>query len=1044
VVLLDVFVEVVSPFLFCFLAFPLLERFFWFKNFNWSEKIVVSFVASLTLVLFPLYFFGVVVGNFFVEASRIIFAAGIVLLIVQVVHGFVRLNYAYQLKVRVKLVLTARMSLLNFALVVSVVFFVAKYTFLLLVKAIIDWDAASIYLPLARLIFTQNLIPLTDQGLNNIGQQGISVLYGFVYSNSSSLVMENFRLMPLVFVLVTFVLVFSIAKFFLNGTVAKLAVIVCCFLPIFDASLSWFSFYPDLAFAALALALFYFLFRYIKTGATVFGVFAGLAFGLSSFMKPISFWLFPVIIFAVLPLLKKRSIRLIVTFLIPFSILLVALPLSFLGGPFSSQTFWTRLASIFSFDRVPYVFSLLLLTFVIAFSVELGVKASVQWPKQNVFKTLLLVLGVSLPFYLIWYLRNYLSFGTFIWAATVNNSGYQWALAIIQKTVPPASSPSGDFYLSNLFVLLALPALGTAFLLPKLVGAVRLVGKNKESSFLYVWAVGYFLMYFLLADFNINERYLLPIAPLIAIFCAAGIFYIVSYLKKSPNVNVMVLVCMFLGLFSVVQSRFLFELGPSYSGVFAGTLFRVVDLLNVPRAVLAGSGLSIASFGSSSLSLFYFGTTISIVMVLIVFAISKGKKSNFKISLQIHKMNFPIKKFFYFVSVFFVALLVLVTPYVSLVYNFSGGDVSAFQNEERLRYGFGNMYSDVLPYLKANANASDVILSVNSYPTELQYYLENTRIIDLYRPENLATMRDIIESNNTSEVFSALKVANVRYVLVPSNVLTVAPYLSGFLDPILTSKYVESSSASLTPGVRAFFKQVILGGWQLYEFQENNLVEGSGAIVTVFQDNVSSVQQLQTFYYDVSNVTSYLRLFGHAQYSLTDVPLYMIFRGVTPSPSSLTLDDQWINFTGSSDVNYTVYWGTLNYQRIGWKDDSFLNGWVPIGAANFSTNGDVVRIMSPVNQSWTGINRAISPPVSLQQFSRFVVEIAEINGSVLFSGVVDGKQQYLGSSSGISSPGTYVFDVSGVGVNLTSILIYLEQDTQVRINYVLFASEPEP
>jgi hypothetical protein len=1037
--LLDLVVEIMTPFILCFLAYPILERFSWFRKFGWAEKVLASLVASLTIILFPLYFVGVVIGNFFVEASRFLFVAGLVLIIAKLIHVLIKLLYAHEFKIRIKRLLTVEMSLINFALIVSVVFFVANYTFFLVIKAIIDWDVASLYLPLARAICTQNLIPLTDQGLHNIGQQGISILYGLVYSNSSSLVTENFRFMPLAFILVTFVLVFSIAKLFLNGSVAKLAVIVCCFLPIFDSSLSWFSFYPDLAFATLAVALFYFLFRYIKTGATVFGALAGLAFGLSSFMKPMSFWLFPVIIFAVLPLVKKRSIRLIITFLTPFAILLGALPLSFIG--MSSAVFWSELSTVFAYGRIPYIISLVFLTILIIISNELGAKASVLWPKQNAFKPLMLILGISVPFYLIWYLRNYLSFGTFIWAATVNNPNYQWALAIIQKTIPPTSSPPGEFYLFNLLVLLTLPALGTAFLLPKIVGAVRLVRRNKESSFLYTWTIGYFLMYFLFIGFNINERYMLPIMPFIAIFSAAGIFYIVSYLKKSPNVDIMVLFCMFLGLFLVVQSRVIFELGQSYTGFFANTLLRIVDVLNVPRSVLAGSGLSIANFGSPSLNLLYFGSVVSIVAVVLILVVSINM-GNLRINLRTRVIKIPLRKCLYFASVLLIALLVLVTPYVSLVYNFSGGDVSTFQDKERLKYGFGSLYSVVLPYLKANISKSDVILTVNTYATGLQYYLEDSRIIDLYTAENLAAMRDIVESNNISKTFSALQIANVRYVLVPSNVLTIVPFLSDFLNPILTSKYVELTSTSLTTGSRTFFKQVISGGWNLYELQANNIVKGSGAIVTVLQDNTTSTQQTQTFYYDASNVTSYLRLFGHTNYSLTDIPPYLIFKAVTPTPSSITLDtNQWINFTGSSDINYTVYWSNLNYQRIGWKDDSFLNGWVPIGAANFSTNGDIARIMAPKNQTWTGIQRVLDLPVNLQQFSRFIVEITEINGSVVFSGIVDGQQQYLGSSAWISSPGTYVFDVSNVGTSLTQILIYLDSETNVNINYVMFAAK---
>jgi hypothetical protein len=996
------------------------------------------------MILVPLYFAGVIFGKFFVETSRVIFVVGLALIVAKLAYVFARLAYAHELMIRMKHLLAVEMSLVNFALIVSIVFFVAKYAFFLLIKAIIDWDAASTYLPLARDISTQNLFPLTSQGLSNIGPQGISALYGFVYSNSSSLVMENFRLMPLAFILVTFVLVFSIAKLFLNGTVAKLALTVCCFLPIFDDSLSWFSFYPDLAFAALAIAVFFFLFKYVKTGETVFGVFAGLAFGLSSFMKPTSFWLFPVILLAVLPLVKKMSVRLIITSVMPFAILLGALPLSFLGGSLSLETFWSRLSSIFAVSRLPFVLSFVLLTFLIAVSNELGFRASTQWPKQNVFKKLALVLGISLPFYLIWYLRNYFSFGTFLWAVTIKNPDYIWALSIIQKAIPPTNVPPGEFYLFNLLVLLTLPALGTAFLLPKLVGIARLFQKNKESSFLYTWIIGYFLMYFLLADFIINERYLLPIAPLIAIFSAAGIFYIVSHLKKSLDIDKMVLVCMFLGVFLVTQSRLIFELDPIHLDSFTGTLLRNVDTLNVPRGILAGSGLSTGNFAVPSLCLLCFGSVISIVAVVLVSTISLNIR-NLKLTLRNRVVNIPTRKCLYFASVFLLALLVLVTPYFSLVYNFSDGDVSAFQDKERLKYGFGNLYLDVLPYLLANISKNEVIISVNTYTTGLQYYLKDSRIVDLYIPGNLAAIRDIVESHNVSATFSALQIANVRYVLVPNDVLSIAPFISDFLNPILESEYVELPSDFPELANRMFFKEVISGSWNLYERQISKRITGEGPQVTVLQDNITSIQKTQFFYYDQRNVTFYASLSGHSSYNITGFPSYFSFERITPQQSSMSLDaNRWINFTGSRIVNYTVYWSNtdLNYQQVGWKDDSFLDGWNSIYPADFATSGDIVSISS-ANKSWTGIHRLIGD-VNLEDFSFFIVRITEIKGNVVFSCTVDGRQDYLGMSAWISSPGTYVFDVSQTGTDLTQILIYLDVETKVSIDYVMLSQGPSP
>ena len=77
----------------------------------------------------------------------------------------------------------------------------------------------------------------------------------------------------------------------------------------------------------------------------------------------------------------------------------------------------------------------------------------------------------------------------------------------------------------------------------------------------------------------------------------------------------------------------------------------------------------------------------------------------------------------------------------------------------------------------------------------------------------------------------------------------------------------------------------------------------------------------------------------------------------------------------------------------------------------------------------------------MEEFSYFIVRITDIKGNAVFSCIVDGKQSYLGDGAWISSPGTYVFDVSNVGTSLTQILIYLDSETIVNIDYVMFAAK---
>jgi hypothetical protein len=118
-----------------------------------------------------------------------------------------------------------------------------------------------------------------------------------------------------------------------------------------------------------------------------------------------------------------------------------------------------------------------------------------------------------------------------------------------------------------------------------------------------------------------------------------------------------------------------------------------------------------------------------------------------------------------------------------------------------------------------------------------------------------------------------------------------------------------------------------------------------------------------------------------------------------------------------------------------------LNEWVPTWSANFTTTGDVVTIYSPENKEWTHLQRNIGP-INLKEYKYFIVRITEINGKVIFSGNVNDKGVYL-KEVYITSPGTYIFDVSGLGTNCTHIFIYLGSDTIVKIDYIMFAAKTE-
>jgi len=1009
----DVLIMVTAPFVLCFSAFPILERFSIFRILAYNDKFLASMIVGLATILFPLYFVGIIVGNFFTETSIILFSAGLILISTKLKACF---NAFSRYIRRIKNVSSIKISLINFALLVSIQFFTLKYGFLLLVKEIIDYDVATHYLPLARAICQQNMIPLTHQGLYITGAEGSSILYAWIYAISSSLLAENFRILPLFFVLITMLLVYSITKLFLNENVAKLAVIIFVFMPILDNSLVWFSFYPDIPFTMLATSVFYFLLKYMKTRETVFYILAGFALGLSSFMKAQALWLFPVILLTFLPSIKNKILRFSVSLLTPFVFLLGVTPLSY--GYDSFNEILIKLLNLFTYENFWYPFSLFFLGFLIAIINEQGVKAHVflELNKIDLYKMIVTICSIAAPFYLIWYLRNYFALGTFLWRFSVKDANFQWAFRILESA--SNRGPSGVFYLASLLFPLTLPALGTAFIIPKLVGATNLIKINEETSPLYAWTIGYFMFAFAYTSV-INERFLLPIVPFVAIFSAIGISFIVGYFRKSQDVDIIVLTTMFLGIFSIIQSSLIFHLSRTGSNFIFAFISKITALIGVPWSILCGQ-LSISEISSQTIYLLYFGLIVSFVMALLfIFA-------------RAHNLTSKVKRDLYFSLVLVVMVSVLVAPHFYLVFSLSDGKISTFRYQQRIYYGYGNLYSEILPYLSANAIKGDVILSFGTTGTGLPYYLEDIKIFDISFPDNLATLRSAVESDNVSQTFFSLQNLNVRFILVPRDVFQkTPPLISSFLDATLNSK-VELLNRQL------FFKLIFAGNWKLYELQSIEQISGTGPSVTVLEDNVSRSYKNEYFYWNIDNVTAVLKLSGYNNYNIKGFPAYYSYETIIPSPSEISVDaNRWINFTGSANTTYTVYWSNTNwqYQNIIWKDDSFVEGWFPLwGISQPNTTGDIVSLRSPENKTWTHILKETS--IALKESNYFVARITDIDGEVIFSGIVDGTQKHF--TPWISLPGIYIFDILERGTNCSYMLIYLKSNTRVQIDYIMF------
>jgi len=110
-----------------------------------------------------------------------------------------------------------------------------------------------------------------------------------------------------------------------------------------------------------------------------------------------------------------------------------------------------------------------------------------------------------------------------------------------------------------------------------------------------------------------------------------------------------------------------------------------------------------------------------------------------------------------------------------------------------------------------------------------------------------------------------------------------------------------------------------------------------------------------------------LSLSGATAYSIREWPNYWSYESISPSPSSVLVNaDEWVNFTGSVDINYTVRWKASDlYQNVVWKDDSFMQGWTFTGRTtlsshSFITDGDVGNLsLSGKINDWANYQKTL-------------------------------------------------------------------------------------
>ena len=858
------------PFILCFSAYPLAKRFHKFKESALGERIIISFVFSLAIIILPLYAVGILVGYGFRIVSWMIYVILMVFMGINVVASF------RQISVR-RLMNVKKLTLFDIVFTTFIVVFIMKYTYFLLLKAIIDYDATVYYFPFARVICHVDKIPLTGYDFARfLKPTGISVFYGWIYALSSSPFTENFRLSPLPFIVITLILIYLISKELGSKDIAKLAVMIYISLPLHDSVLYSASYYPDVCYNALILAVFYFIYKYIKTREIKYCLLGGLSLGLSALFKAQSALFLPAVILTFVPLFSRKSIRIFIVYLTPFTFVLWKA--FFIDG--NMLSFY----NLFTIDGIIASFFVLIIMTAIAFSTEAQIK-NVCSTSRSVFRSLkglFVIFGTAFLVASIWYLRNFFITGSLIWTSSIRDIDLQWAINLLSQ-IPSQMYQKPD--VGSLLLLLILlpfvyPALGTVWIIPKVSGIIRLL-KKRESLLMFNWTLGYFSAFFLWVFSGIDyvvigPRNLYPFAPFFSVFSAVGMLYLVKLLTKAQNKLVIMYILMSLGLISLSQSRLIYLYSPV---IFDNLSMAIANLSMSSWELLVGLVLNYPQdLLQASFTWLYFGFGAGSLLLaplyikkLIGFFSSKKIEIRSVIKIVLSKIGFlstvlrRIRKVTVFAVILVLVMTVQMIPYVLLTYQVGDGDIRAF-GENQLKRFYPGIYSEIVPYLSENGKSGDVLITVGAGLMGLQYYLRDMRVIDLKLADNLAALRYIIQSNR-SATLDAVHDLNVRYFLWPS-----------YRDPIIRKLSETSYLLDVAMDPRYFVLSMQIGEWRLYEYIEDRYIIDIGWKEDSFTKNWTYYSSTEGLIYnftsdgEVLNFTVSGVVDGFSTYKYTKMP----------------------------------------------------------------------------------------------------------------------------------------------------------------------------
>jgi len=767
-----------------FLTYPVFRVIPDFRKLEWLEKVLLTIIASLSVTLLSLVFSGVVLSILRPTSYAILSLGtfGFILFIKDMIS--VRRLIVVSFVSRIK-----EMKFIDSLFIITLFFFIVKFTYYLSVMTIMDWDVLSAYLPLARTMYIQDSIPVLT-GFDNKsvrgGFFGISVLYAFVYDISGNILAEDFRFLPLLFYLVIISLLYVIARDMHSSNLGKLAVLVYLFLPLTDEVLTSYSYYPDVLFLMLFLGCFWLIRNFNSTKNYLFSIVAGLAAGSALAIKPLGILVIALLAGIVFQFFMRKLISRngIICEAIRISPLLVGSIVVFIG-----------LSEDFGSDII-YSILLIVLTVWLLHLIDSYVIKTDSHNQKKLIIGFCSAIFFSFPFIIMTLGRNFLLFGSFLFVSWTNKESIQWAVALIESLRTPTEPMNLAIAFGWLAVIFTTPALGTAWFFPKILGLGELL--KKKGSLLSIFFSSYFLMWFLFlgpAGEGTTARWLYPLAPFVAFLIAYGLFKSTKSFKKS------VIFTYIFFPFSLMQSRMLNQFPTS----FYLTITQFIEHATIEHGFSCQemNSLHASPAPERILGSLYQGFIASSPLIIYYLLRLRRPHLLWKAESRLRSLrNFssPGK-----LALIFLTFSLSLLPTIEVTYEYSNGNPFNFGKYSRLSADYDGLYSEILPYIETHSNPNETIIGIDVADTGIQYYLPNIRIVDLANEENLAIFWPLI-GKDVKDSFLFLAEHDVNYLLF-SKSITGQSLLNNL------SKYVPLFQYTSNPSYFKVLKEN--GSWKL-------------------------------------------------------------------------------------------------------------------------------------------------------------------------------------------------------------------------------------